>query len=80
MAHATKRYPDNAAGRFYVDSECIDCLICQDIAPDNFVRNDQRGYSFVFHQPTTPEQETLCKEALKACPVDAIGNDGELST
>ena len=31
----------------------------------------------VFKQPTTPEEEALCKEAMEGCPVEAIGNDGE---
>ena len=28
-------------------------------------------------EPTTPEEEELCKEAMEGCPVEAIGNDGE---
>ncbi|MFY9987207.1 MAG: ferredoxin, partial [Chthoniobacterales bacterium] len=35
------------------------------------------GYSYVFKQPTTPEEEALCKEAMGGCPVEAIGNNGE---
>jgi len=35
------------------------------------------GYSYVFKQPTTPEEEALCKEAMEGCPVEAIGNNGE---
>jgi ferredoxin len=31
----------------------------------------------VFKQPTTPEEETLCKVAMEGCPVEAIGSDGE---
>jgi len=30
-----------------------------------------------FKQPTTPEEEALCKEAMAGCPVEAIGNNGE---
>jgi MinD superfamily P-loop ATPase len=40
-------------------------------------RSDDGGYSYVFKQPTTPEEEALCKEAMEGCPVEAIGNDGE---
>ena len=43
----------------------------------NFRRSDDGGYSYVFKQPTTPEEEALCKEAMEGCPVEAIGNDGE---
>ena len=45
--------------------------------PANFMRSDDGGYSYVFKQPTTPEEEALCKEAMEGCPVEAIGNNGE---
>jgi len=76
MADIANRYPENVTGKYYVDNQCIDCDLCRETAPDNFTRNDDGGYSFVFKQPTTPEQETQCKEAMEGCPVEAIGNDG----
>ncbi len=45
-------------------------------APSNFGRNDDGGYSYVYKQPTTPEEEKLCKEAMEGCPVEAIGDNG----
>jgi len=42
-----------------------------------FTRNDENGYSFVHKQPQTSEEFALCEEALMACPVEAIGDDGE---
>lgn len=63
------------AGKFYVDSQCIDCDLCRQTAPENFDRSDN-GYSFVKKQPLTPEEETACQQALSECPVEAIGNDG----
>lgn len=77
MAFLNNRLTDNVRGRFYVDRECIDCDVCRDTSPENFRRNDENGYSYVFKQPTTPCEEELCKEALDACPVEAIGDDGE---
>lgn len=77
MAFLNDRLTDNVRGRFYVDRECIDCDVCRDTSPENFRRNDENGYSYVFKQPTTPREEELCKEALDACPVEAIGDDGE---
>jgi len=77
MANREDRYPDNAAGRFYVDGQCIDCDACRATAPDHFRRNDESGYSYVFHQPKTPDEEERCREALQGCPVEAIGDDGE---
>ena len=77
MAGFENKYADNIVGKFYVDDQCIDCDLCRETAPDNFTRNEDGGYSFVFKQPTSPEEETLCKEAMEGCPVEAIGNDGE---
>lgn len=76
MAVFSNRYPDNVPGKYYVDDQCIDCDLCRETAPDNFTRNDNGGYSYVFKQPTTPEEEARCKEAMEGCPVEAIGNDG----
>ena len=76
MATITNRYPDNVLGKFYVDDQCIDCDLCRETAPNNFTRNEDGGYSYVFRQPTSPGEETLCKEAMEGCPVEAIGNDG----
>ncbi|MBO0721780.1 MAG: ferredoxin [Blastocatellia bacterium] len=67
------RLPENAPGRYYVDSRCVDCDVCRDIAPDNFAREAGRKYSFVYKQPENAEEESLCQEALEACPVEAIG-------
>ena len=76
MADKTDRVEDNINGQFYVDHQCIDCNLCRDTAPDNFKQNPDAGYSFVYKQPTGPEEESKCKEAMEACPVEAIGSDG----
>jgi len=77
MAVVANRYPENVPGKFYVDSQCIDCDLCRETAPANFKRHEDGGYSYVFKQPTTPEEESQSKEAMEGCPVEAIGNDGE---
>jgi ferredoxin len=77
MANKDDRYEDNVAGKFYVDTQCIDCDVCRVTAPNNFKRNEEKGYSFVSKQAETPEEEAQCQEALDSCPVEAIGNDGE---
>lgn len=69
---------ENVAGPYYVDSACIDCDVCRDTAPDNFTRADENSYSFVYKQPENEEERAACDEALSCCPVEAIGNDGEL--
>ena len=75
MADKTKKWSDNAPGRFYVDDQCIDCDACRSEAEGHFKRNDEHGYSYVYKQPTTPEEEAACQAALEACPVEAIGKD-----
>lgn len=76
MADQSKKWPDNAAGKYFVDDQCIDCDACRTEAPANFKRQESHGYSFVYKQPSTPEEEAACKAALDACPVEAIGVDG----
>ena len=76
MADPTQRLSENVSGRYYVDATCIDCDLCRETAPANFTREDDAGYSFVFHQPEDAAQEAACLEALEGCPVEAIGEDG----
>src|SRR5204863_8467348 len=77
MADIANRYAENVPGKFYVDNQCIDCDLCRETAPNNFKRNDDGGYSFVYKQPGTPEEEAQCKEAKEGCPVEAIGDNGD---
>jgi len=77
MADVANRYPENTGGKYYVDNQCIDCDLCRETAPDNFKRNDDGGYSFVYKQPENPEEEARCKEAKEGCPVEAIGDNGD---
>lgn len=75
MAFVKDKLPDNVPGKYYVDRQCIDCDVCRDTSPNNFTRNDENGYSYVYKQPESPEETSLCEEALNACPVEAIGDD-----
>ena len=77
MADRNDRVKENVGGLYYVDSSCIDCDVCRDTAPDNFMRSDENSYSFVFKQPETDQERADCEEALSCCPVEAIGNDGD---
>ena len=76
MADVANKYPENTSGKFFVDNQCIDCDLCRETAPDNFKRNEDGGYSFVYKQPESPEEEARCKEAKEGCPVEAIGDNG----
>lgn len=77
MADKNDKHPGNVPGKFYTDTQCIDCDLCRQTAPANFTRNDEGGYSYVFKAAETPEEEELCKQAMEECPVDAIGDDGD---
>ena len=76
MADKENRYMDNTQGQYYVDDQCIDCDLCRETAPDNYTRQDEGGYSYVYKQPENDEEKELCEEALEGCPVEAIGDDG----
>ena len=76
MADPKDRYAENAPGKYYVDSQCIDCDVCRVTAPANYRREEDKGFSYVFQQPANPEEEAQCQEAKDSCPVEAIGDDG----
>lgn len=77
MANKGDKHPENVVGKFFVDTQCIDCDLCRETAPNFFTRHDEGGYSYVFKQPTSDEEVAQCMEALEGCPVEAIGNDGD---
>lgn len=76
MSNLQEKLPENQPGRYYVDAACIDCDVCRDIAPGVFKRETEKEHSFVYRQPESSLEESLCREAMEACPVDAIGDDG----
>lgn len=75
MADLNSRLPQNAPGPWYVDSNCIDCDLCRETAPSVFRRDEDGGYSIVFHQPETEDEKKLAAEAKEGCPVEAIGEN-----
>lgn len=76
MADKNSRWDENTPGAFYVDDQCIACDACVFEAPGFFVMNDDEGHAYVAKQPTTADEIAKCNDALGACPVEAIGNDG----
>ncbi len=77
MATVTDRLEYNVAGRFYVDSSCIDCDQCRVLAPEHFARNEDTGTSYVVKQPQTEEEIAKVREAIDSCATASIGDDGE---
>jgi glyoxylase-like metal-dependent hydrolase (beta-lactamase superfamily II)/ferredoxin len=71
MANVHKRVAENVPGDFYVDTTCIDCDVCRQIAPASF--REGRTTSFVYSQPTTPEHRRSALRALVSCPTGSIG-------
>ena len=75
MADKSIKTAKNVAGKYYVDTNCISCGQCVDIA-GYFFTEDKDGGMYVKAQPQSAESVALCEQALSNCPVEAIGNDG----
>jgi glyoxylase-like metal-dependent hydrolase (beta-lactamase superfamily II)/ferredoxin len=75
MANPKKRVPENVAGDFFVDSTCIDCDACRQIAPSVFGEADET--SFVKAQPVSGADRRQALQALLACPTGSIGCLGD---
>ncbi|HEY9282814.1 MAG TPA: MBL fold metallo-hydrolase [Pyrinomonadaceae bacterium] len=71
MAQPAARLPENVPGDFYVDSSCIDCDACRQIAPETF--RDHGEQSSVFRQPATDGEVRRALMSLVACPTASIG-------
>lgn len=71
MANPARRLKENVGDDFYVDSTCIDCDACRQIAPATF--RDAGDQSVVSRQPETAEETRLALMALVACPTASIG-------
>jgi len=71
MADSAKRLSTNIDGNFFVDSTCINCDTCRQLAPKSFVENGD--YSSVYRQPEGEHERYQTYQALLACPVGSIG-------
>ncbi|HWP46430.1 MAG TPA: MBL fold metallo-hydrolase [Candidatus Limnocylindrales bacterium] len=78
MADIKKRLPGNVPGEFFVDSTCIDCDTCRQLAPETF--EDSGDYSVVYAQPETEAARRKAIRALLACPTGSIGTLHEIHT
>jgi glyoxylase-like metal-dependent hydrolase (beta-lactamase superfamily II)/ferredoxin len=72
MADRAHSLPENVAGPFFVDSTCIDCDTCRQIAPQTFGETGE--FSFVQRQPRGVDEERAAFRALVACPTASIGS------
>jgi ferredoxin len=71
MANFNKRVPENVPGEFFVDSTCIDCDTCRQLAPAIF--GETGAYAYVYAQPRTAAETRQALRALLACPTGSIG-------
>jgi glyoxylase-like metal-dependent hydrolase (beta-lactamase superfamily II)/ferredoxin len=74
MASLAKLLPENVPGEFFVDSTCIDCDTCRQLAPHTFGETGE--FSFVKEQPADEAQARDALRALVACPTGSIGTRG----
>src|SRR5437867_769824 len=75
MANPKKRVLENVPGDFFVDSTCIDCDACRQIAPAVFGQAPET--SFVKAQPVASADRRQALRALLACPTGSIGCLGD---
>jgi len=71
MARLLDRHPGNAEGDWYVDTRCIDCSTCRELAPASFGVGG--GQSLVVAQPDDAARATAAWRAALACPTQSIG-------
>lgn len=77
MTKFTHRYPLNAPGKYYINDQCTDCDLCRECAPKNIKRDDRTGISYVFIQPTTPEEVAAVEQGVEGCPTEGVCSDGD---
>ncbi|MED0677044.1 MBL fold metallo-hydrolase [Aneurinibacillus thermoaerophilus] len=67
-----RRLEANVDGDFYVNTACINCDTCRQLAPDTF--SEIGDYSAVTRQPVNQEEKQRAFYALLSCPTGAIGS------
>jgi glyoxylase-like metal-dependent hydrolase (beta-lactamase superfamily II)/ferredoxin len=75
MANLRKRVSEDKPGDFFVDSTCIDCDTCRQLAPAVFA--EAADHAYVHHQPASPEERRHALRALVCCPTGSIGCLGD---
>ena len=72
MAQRHLAVAQNAPGELFVDSTCIECDTCRELAPDVFGSTESRQ-SFVLGQPANEPQWRRALWAVVSCPTAPIG-------
>lgn len=71
MANRAKSVPQNVPGDFFVDTTCIDCDTCRQLAPRVFGETGTTAY--VHTQPQSADDRRDALQALVCCPTGSIG-------
>lgn len=74
MADPRKSLATNVPGDFFVDSTCINCDTCRQLAPDVFA--EEGDLSCVRSQPASDTGVRDATRALLSCPTGSIGTRG----
>ena len=74
MARRERAVEQNAPGELFVDSTCIECDTCRELAPDTF-GSTESGQSFVLRQPSGDPQWKRALQAVVSCPTASIGTE-----
>ena len=72
-ADPSRRRAENANGPFFIDDECISCGACWRAAPSVISCHPVHTFAFFSRQPGTQAELAEAGEALRICPVGAIG-------
>ncbi len=75
MAVRARAHTDNVAGEWFVDTGCIDCDTCRQIAPATFA--EAGGHARVACQPQDDAEHQAATRALLSCPTGAIGSGAD---
>jgi glyoxylase-like metal-dependent hydrolase (beta-lactamase superfamily II) len=78
MARERDKLAENVDGDFFVDTSCIDCDLCRQLAPATFARI--RSQSYVARQPRDDAERERALVALVTCPTSSIGTTRKLDT
>ena len=72
MAQRQLAVVQNAPGELFVDSSCIECDTCRELAPDVF-GSTESGQSYVLAQPASDAAWRRALQAVVSCPTASIG-------
>lgn len=77
MSVTGERLRANTWGPYYVTDECNGCGLCAFCVPEVFFRSWDGTYYAVLQQPSGEVEEAAVQDAMAACPMHCIRDDGD---